>query len=98
VQPERFAGFEGNLRPPVLDRGKARWLLAEAGWGQGFRIRLSGTNDRLVNDERILQAVAQMWQRVAITTEVEPLPSTVFCPVLQRRSPRGRPDGLDRSI
>jgi peptide/nickel transport system substrate-binding protein len=80
VQPEGFAGFDGDLRPPALDRDGARRLLAEAGWGQGFRIRLSGTNDRLVNDERILQAVAQMWQRVGITTEVEPLPSTVFFP------------------
>jgi len=80
VQLEGFAGFDPSLRPGPADLPEARRLLAQAGWPDGFRLTLSGTNDRLVNDERVLQAVAQMWRRLGVVAEVDALPSAVFFP------------------
>lgn len=42
------------------DVEKAKALLAEAGYPNGFRITLSGPNDRYMNDARIVQAIGQM--------------------------------------
>ena len=34
-------------------------------------LTLHGPNDRLANDSRIVQAIAQMWTRAGILTKVE---------------------------
>ena len=39
-----------------------------------LRIALHGPNDRYVNDAKIIQAVGQMWTRIGVQTEVDPLP------------------------
>ena len=78
LQPAGLGVADPALRPDPYDPGMARRLLAEAGWGGGFGLTLAGPNDRYVNDERILQAVAQYWERVGVRTRVEALPSAVF--------------------
>lgn len=67
------------------DPARARALLAEAGYPQGFRMVLHGTNDRYVNDARIVQALAQMFVRIGIETRAEVMPWSVFA----ARAPRG---------
>lgn len=69
-----------GLGPDPFDPERARALLAEAGWGQGFTLVLAGPNDRLINDERILQAIGGYWQRIGVRTRVEAVPSNVFFP------------------
>ena len=75
-----------ELRPDAYDPARARRLLAEAGWGQGFRLIFAGPTDRYVNDERILQAVAQYWERIGIRVRVEAMPSNVFFPRSAQRA------------
>jgi peptide/nickel transport system substrate-binding protein len=67
-----------DLPPDPFDPAAARRLLTEAGWGGGFSLRLLGPNDRLANDERILQAVAQMWGRIGVRTQVEAMPTAAY--------------------
>lgn len=57
-----------------------RWLflLAEAGFPNGFAITLSGPNDRYVNDRQIVETIAQMWARVGVKTTVSTTPSSMF--------------------
>ncbi|MGX9961674.1 ABC transporter substrate-binding protein [Roseomonas sp. F4] len=69
-----------DLLPDLHRPEEAQRLLAEAGWPDGFRLVLTGPNDRLPNDERILQAVAQMWERVGIRTDVQVMPAAAFFP------------------
>ena len=55
---------------PKADVAKAKALLAEAGYPDGFTITLHGPNDRYVNDEAISTAIAGFLGRVGIKTEV----------------------------
>jgi peptide/nickel transport system substrate-binding protein len=62
------------LPPPPYEPDKAKALLTEAGFPNGFRVTIHGPNDRYVNDAKIIQAVAQMWQRIGVKTTVEAMP------------------------
>jgi peptide/nickel transport system substrate-binding protein len=73
-------GHVPDLPPLPFDPDRARRLLADAGHPNGFRLMISGTNDRLVNDEKVLQALAQMYARIGIQATVDALPSTAFFP------------------
>ncbi len=85
MAPAGFYGFNDALRPDPFDPAQARRLLAEAGFPQGFRLTLHGPNNRYINDEKVLQAVAQMYTRVGVTTTVEAMPLNVFFTRAQRR-------------
>jgi peptide/nickel transport system substrate-binding protein len=58
-----------NVRPKV-DIAKAKALLAEAGYPNGFGITLDCPNDRYVNDEAICTAISSMMAKVGIKVEV----------------------------
>ncbi len=78
MMPEGTIGYDPSLPPDPYDPAKARQLLADAGLKDGFGMTLHGTNDRYVNDGALVQAVAQMWTRIGVKTEVGTLPSSVF--------------------
>ncbi len=76
--PPGSFGYNPEIAVPPFDPNRARALLREAGFPNGFRLNLFGPNDRYINDERILQAVAQAWQRVGVQTEVQAVPWSAF--------------------
>jgi len=76
--PEGAFGFNTDVTPRGYDPAAARRLLAEAGYPDGFRVTLAAPNDRWPNDARIAQAVAQMWTRIGVRTQVDALPWTAF--------------------
>jgi peptide/nickel transport system substrate-binding protein len=78
LMSERFRTASRTLKPDAHDVAKARALLKEAGWGDGFRIVLHATGDRYPNDSAVAQAIAQMWTRIGLKAEVEVLPGAVF--------------------
>ena len=67
-----------DLPVPAADPEAARRLLAEAGYPQGFQITLAGSNDRYMNDARVVQAIGQMWTRIGVRTTVEAQPYATF--------------------
>jgi peptide/nickel transport system substrate-binding protein len=69
--PPGYFGTSPDMTPPPFDLEQARRLLAEAGWAQGFAAQLNGPNDRFVNDEQVVQAIAQMWTRLGLAINVE---------------------------
>jgi peptide/nickel transport system substrate-binding protein len=54
-----------NERAPA-DPARAKELLAEAGYPDGFEVTMDCPNDRYVNDERICQAVVGMLAKVGV--------------------------------
>jgi len=78
MMPKGAMGYDPDLPPDPYDPARARALLAEAGYPNGFGLTLHGTNDRYVNDGAIIQAVAQMWTRIGVKTEVGSLPASMF--------------------
>jgi peptide/nickel transport system substrate-binding protein len=76
VEPEKRLTF---------DRAKAKQLLAEAGYANGFEVTLDCPNNRYVNDEKICQALAAMWSQVGVTTNVTAMPRAQYFPKLEKR-------------
>jgi len=58
-----------DVRPKV-DPAKAKQLLAEAGYPNGFRVALDCPNDRYVMDEQICTAIVSMLARVGIKVDL----------------------------
>ncbi|WP_135467408.1 ABC transporter substrate-binding protein [Crenalkalicoccus roseus] len=76
--PPGVFGHNPEVPVPPFDQEGARRLLAEAGFPQGFRMTLTTPNDRYPNDARTAQAVAQMWTRIGVRTEVQAIPWTSY--------------------
>lgn len=78
--PAPMFGHNPQLQPERFDPEGARKLLAQAGYPGGFRMTIHGPNNRYVNDDQILQAVAGMLTRIGIETRVEAMPLNVYFP------------------
>lgn len=77
VSPGVF-GHNADLKPEAYDPEGARKLLADAGYSAGFGVTLSGPNNRYINDEQVLQTVAQMLTKIGIRAKVEALPLNAY--------------------
>ncbi|MEO1102120.1 MAG: ABC transporter substrate-binding protein [Pseudomonadota bacterium] len=66
-----IAGYvaEDDVKPDY-DIEKAKALLAEAGYPDGFTMGLDCTNDRYVNDEEVCLAIASMWKAIGVDTQL----------------------------
>ena len=84
--PEGTAGTSAALGVTPFDPDRARKLLAEAGYPNGFQITIHATNDRYPNDEKVAQAIAQFWTRVGVRTEVATLPNAAYFPQAARQA------------
>ncbi|MGV8935590.1 MAG: ABC transporter substrate-binding protein [Allorhizobium sp.] len=63
-------GFDPSLGEPVKpDVDKAKALMAEAGYADGFSVTLDCTNDRFMNDEATCLAIAGSLAKIGITVE-----------------------------
>ncbi len=77
LTPTMF-GYAPDVKPPEYDPARARKLLADAGYPQGFKLTLHTPNDRYPSDAQTAQAVAQMWTRIGVQTAVEALPWSAY--------------------
>jgi peptide/nickel transport system substrate-binding protein len=60
-------GHDEKLDQPLkADPDKAKKLLADAGYPQGFEFQLNCPNNRYVNDEEICKAIVSMWARIGV--------------------------------
>ncbi len=76
--PEGMFGASPRIQPAAFSVERARALMAEAGFPQGFQAELSCPNDRFPNDSKICEAVAQQFSRIGLKITVASYPSAVF--------------------
>jgi peptide/nickel transport system substrate-binding protein len=74
---------EAEKRLPY-DPNRAKQLLTDAGYPNGFEVTLDCPNNRYVNDEDICIAVASMLAKVGIQTKVTAMPRTTYFPKLEK--------------
>ena len=67
-----------------FDQARAKALLAEAGYPQGFRVQLNCPSDRYVNSEAICRAAAAQLAQVGIDVQLNLQPWAAFVPPLTR--------------
>ncbi len=77
VAPGLF-GYNQALKVEAFDPEGAKKLLAEAGYPNGFGLTLHGPNNRYINDEQVVQTVAQFLNRVGIKAKVATMPLSVY--------------------
>lgn len=79
-QPNVVFGFDDSVKRVSFDPAKAKQLLAEAGYPNGFEVVLDAPNNRYINDEQIAQAVASDLAKVKIKVKVNAMPKSAYFP------------------
>lgn len=87
--PAGFFGHEPAMAVPAGDVAKAKALLAEAGYPQGFNLTMHCPNDRYLNDAKVCEAIGQMFTQAGIKTDVQAMPFAVIQPWLVS-APKGK--------
>jgi peptide/nickel transport system substrate-binding protein len=69
-----------ELEPRLLphDPARAKMLLAEAGYPNGFELGLDCPNNRYVNDERICTALSAMFAKIGVRVRLNSMPRAQF--------------------
>ena len=76
--PDTMFGAIPDPEPLEYDPERARELLAEAGYPDGFGLTFHATNDRYINDSQVAQVVAQFLTRIGIETELDAMTRSIF--------------------
>ena len=80
LMPPGFFGSSEDIPMPEYNPTKAKSLLAEAGYPNGFEVDLYCTADRLPGDGAICQGLGQMLTQVGIRTNVNAISKTIYFP------------------
>ena len=67
-----------------FDLPRARALMAEAGYADGFEVTIDCPNNRYVNDEEICLALAAMWAQLKIKVKVNAMPRANWFPKMEK--------------
>lgn len=86
LTPSPLGGYEDpeiERRLP-FDLARARALMAEAGYADGFEVTLDCPNNRYINDEEICLALAAMWAQIKVKVKVNGMPFSTYQPKLDK--------------
>jgi peptide/nickel transport system substrate-binding protein len=75
--PKGYVGYKEGLKPRY-DLEKAKALMKEAGYENGFEISMMAPNNRYVNDAKIAEATAQMLGRIGIKVNLKTMPKAQY--------------------
>jgi peptide/nickel transport system substrate-binding protein len=76
--PNPLDGTNAGIQAEKPDPDKAKKLLAEAGYPNGFGLTIGTPNDRYINDSQVAQAAAQMFNRIGVKAQVDAMTATTF--------------------
>ena len=75
--PKGYQGYNSNLKPRY-DLAKAKQLMKEAGYPNGFECTMIAPNNRYVNDEKIAQAFVSMMSKIGIKISLKTMPKAQY--------------------
>jgi len=88
IAPPFVNGYTKELdQLPKVDLDKAKALLKDAGYAEGFQVTLHCPNDRYINDEGICQAVTGMLAKIGIKVNLVAQPKGPHFTLLQKTPP-----------
>jgi len=85
MSPAGYLGHDPSLTPR-FDLEKAKELMKEAGYADGFSMTMMAPNNRYVNDEKIAQAVAAMLSKINIKVDLKTMPKAQYWPEFDKRA------------
>jgi len=85
MSPSAVFGHDDSITRPKYDPAKAKALLAEAGYPDGFEVQLDAPNNRYINDAQIAQAVASSLAKIGIKVKVNATPKSTFFKAVRNR-------------
>lgn len=77
-------GYDPEIKVPQQNVKKAKELLAEAGYPNGFKVAFNFSNDRMPGDRAMGTSIAQMLAAIGIDVQANALPGAVFFPANAR--------------
>ena len=87
IMPPFVNGWTPALNEiPAGDMAKAKSLMADAGYGDGFEVTLNCPNDRYINDEAICQATVGMLGQIGIKVNLDAKPKAQHFPLIQNKT------------
>jgi peptide/nickel transport system substrate-binding protein len=87
IMPPFVNGWTPELdKYPKPDANRAKQLLRDAGYPDGFTISLQCPNDRYINDEAICQAAVGMFGRIGVTVNLDAKPKAQHFPQITKRT------------
>ncbi|MFK4766183.1 ABC transporter substrate-binding protein [Desulfobaculum sp. SPO524] len=75
--PEGYVSFQEDLKPR-FDLNKAKQLMKEAGYADGFTCSMIAPNNRYVNDAKIAQAFVAMLAKINIRVDLKTMPKAQY--------------------
>jgi peptide/nickel transport system substrate-binding protein len=84
LEKEAF-GFNPNIKWYGYDPERAKALLRDAGYANGFEMTLHAPNRRYMNDIEVMQAMAQMLNKVGIKAKVEVWEQSIYTTKWRKR-------------
>ena len=82
IMPPFVNGWTEKLNEyPAYELDKAKALMSEAGYSNGFDIVLNCPNDRYINDEAICQAAVGMMAQIGINVTLDAKPKAQHFPI-----------------
>jgi peptide/nickel transport system substrate-binding protein len=79
-------GFDASLNKRIpYDLEAAKKLMADAGYADGFSVRMNCPNDRYVNDVEICQAVASMLAKIGVKIDLAAESKATYFPKILSR-------------
>ncbi len=83
AMPPFVNGWTADLDSlPANDVAKAKAMMAEAGYADGFSIQLDCPNDRYINDEAICQAAVGMLAQIGVNVRLDAKPKAQHFPLI----------------
>ncbi len=77
--PLGYSGHNPEITPRY-DLKKAKQLMEEAGYKDGFSLTMIAPNNRYVNDAKVAQAAAAMLSKIGITVDLKTMPKAQYWP------------------